>query len=69
MKSQSTLSDLEVQVQNRLLGRVFDFRLLAGERGLVLRGQSKTYYAKQLAQHSVMQATRMPILANEIVVA
>jgi hypothetical protein len=34
--------------------------------GLVLTGQASTYYAKQLAQHAVMEATALPILANEI---
>jgi len=31
-----------------------------------LRGQVHTYYAKQLAQHAVMETTGLPILANEI---
>jgi len=31
-----------------------------------LRGRAKTYYAKQLAQHAVMEATDLPVLANEI---
>ena len=57
---------LEAQVQSRLGGRVRDLRLLAQDRGLVLRGRAPTYYAKQLAQHAVMTATALPILANEI---
>jgi hypothetical protein len=32
----------------------------------VLRGVTRTYYAKQLAQHAVMQLTDLPIHANEI---
>jgi hypothetical protein len=35
----------------------------------VLRGRARTYYAKQLAQHAVMQATALPILRNEIEVS
>jgi hypothetical protein len=37
--------------------------------GLVLRGRAQTFYTKQLAQHAVMRATALPILANEIEVA
>jgi hypothetical protein len=60
------LAELEIHVRYRLRGRVRDFRLAPGERGLVLRGQSRTYYAKQLAQHAVMEAAGLPIAANEI---
>jgi hypothetical protein len=37
--------------------------------GVILRGHSQTYYAKQLAQQAVMEATRLRILANEIEVS
>ena len=57
---------LEGRAQRRLRGRVRHFRLLRVAGGLVLRGQASTYYAKQLAQHAVMEATTTPILANEI---
>jgi len=57
---------LESHLQGRLSGRVHDFRLLICEKGVVLQGQTRTYYAKQLAQHAVMEATEMPIQANEI---
>ena len=57
---------LETHVQSRLNGRVRHFRLVVRGCGLVLRGQARTYYAKQLAQHEVMGATALPILANEI---
>jgi hypothetical protein len=32
----------------------------------ILQGRALRYYAKQLAQHSVMTATTLPIVANEI---
>jgi len=32
----------------------------------VLQGRTRTYHAKQLAQHAVMEITELPILANEI---
>lgn len=59
-------AELESNVQARLVGRVGDLHLLVQEGGVVLRGHTHTYYAKQLAQHAVMQETQLPILANEI---
>ncbi len=53
----------------RLGRRVGDFRVLAQDGGLVLQGRARTYYAKQLAQHAVMDVTAARILANEIQVA
>jgi hypothetical protein len=63
------VAELEVHVQCRLGGQFRDFRVVATDQGLILRGQAHTYYAKQLAQHAVMEAIRLPILANEIEVA
>jgi hypothetical protein len=60
------LEELETRVQSRLNGRVRHFRLMACGRGLILMGRAHTYYAKQLAQHAVMEATALPILVNEI---
>ena len=57
---------LEIHVQCRLSGSVHDFRVDVANNGLVLRGHARTYYAKQLAQHAVMEATPLPIVANEI---
>ena len=45
-------------------------RKSGGEKsGLVLRGRVHTYYAKQLVQHAVMEASSLPIRANEMEVA
>lgn len=60
------MEQLETHVQSRLSGRVQHFRLVVRGCGLVLRGHTRTYYAKQLAQHAVMEATTLPIVANEI---
>ncbi len=60
------LERLEIHVQSRLSGRVRNFRLVVCRCGLVLTGQARTYYAKQLAQHALMEATALPIAANEI---
>jgi hypothetical protein len=60
------IEQLEARVRCRLSGRVRDLQVLGRDHGLVLKGHSRTYYAKQLAQHAVMEATQLPILANEI---
>lgn len=62
-------AELEAQVQCRLSGRIHDFQLVVAGKGLVLRGRSRTYYVKQLAQHAVTDATGLPIQANEIEVS
>lgn len=61
-----TASELEKLVSSRLNGRVRGFQLIVESQGLVLRGRCSTYYAKQLAQHTVMEVTSIAILANEI---
>jgi hypothetical protein len=63
---QGEIDRLEGTVQWQLNGRVRDFRLLLHDNGLILQGYAFSYYAKQLAQHAIMQATRLPILANDI---
>jgi osmotically-inducible protein OsmY len=63
------IARLEAVVSARLGRRVGDFRVLAQDGGLVLQGRARTYYAKQLAQHAVMDVTAARILANEIQVA
>ena len=60
------MEHLETHVQSRLNGRVRHFRLEVRGSGLILTGHAHTYYAKQLAQHAVMEATALPIVANEI---
>jgi carbon storage regulator len=60
------VEQLEARVLARLGGRVRNFRLLVRGGGLVLTGQARTYYAKQLAQHEVREAAALPIVANEI---
>jgi hypothetical protein len=61
--------ELETHIQCRLSGQIRELRLVVVDKGLILRGYAHTYYAKQLAQHWVMEATRLPILANEIEVS
>jgi hypothetical protein len=60
------LQELKGQVERRLGGRIRNLQIVAQGLGLVLRGRTCTYYAKQLTQHAVMELTEFPILANEI---
>jgi hypothetical protein len=57
---------IEERLRCRLGGRILELHLVPRGNGLVLRGRSYTYYAKQLAQHAVMEATETPLVANEI---
>ena len=66
LKRTSDLDQLQAHLQRRLLGRVRGFCLIIQEHGLILRGQTRTYYAKQMAQHAVMEVVHLPIAANEI---
>ncbi len=59
-------SELEMRVRHRLGGQLVDFHVETTGTGLVLRGRARTYYVKQLAQHAILEATDLPILANEI---
>lgn len=60
------IEQLESHVQSGLNGQVMNFHLVLLGTGLVLQGHARTYYAKQLAQHAVLQAIDLPIAANEI---
>lgn len=51
-----------------LRGRLRNPRVLVRKDGIVIRGTTKSYYVKQLAQHAVRQHVSLPIAANEIVV-
>jgi osmotically-inducible protein OsmY len=68
--SGSDSTQLEEQAQallRRHLGaRAGDIRIVARDGGVVLRGRACSYYAKQLAQHVVMQVLRLLVVANEI---
>ena len=64
--TEPSVEQLEALVQRRLHGRVRDLRLSLHDEGLILQGQTSTYYAKQLAQHAAMEVSGLPILANNI---
>ena len=67
--SHDSVRQIEQLVLRRLNGRVRSLKLTVRDNGLVLRGHARTYYAKQLAQHAVMELTQLPIRANEIEVS
>jgi hypothetical protein len=52
--------------QSRLMGPVHDFQVVVRDHGLVLRGHSHTYYAKQVALQVARETTCVAIQANEI---
>jgi hypothetical protein len=60
------LDEIEARVQSCLGGRVRDLQIVYHEGGLILRGRSHSYYAKQLAQHHAQELSELPIWANEI---
>jgi hypothetical protein len=60
------LTRIEDHVRGRLTGLVRDFQVVLRDGGFVLRGRVHTYHAKQLAQHAVMEASSLPIRADEI---
>ena len=67
--TRETLARIEEHVCSRLTGLLRDFQLVFRDKGLVLRGQVPTYYAKHVAQHAVMEASSLPIRANEMEVS
>ncbi len=63
------IEQLAQRVAARLRGQVQSFCVVLGPDGLILRGVARSYHAKQLAQHAVMEAAVWRIAANEIEVA
>ncbi len=67
--AREVLDELEAHVQCCLGSQIRDFRVRCQACGLVLTGHTHTYYAKQLAQQAVMEASDLPIVANDIEVS
>jgi hypothetical protein len=57
---------IQASVRRRVGGWVRDFQVQIQDQGLVLCGRTRTYYAKQLVQHTVMEVGGLPILANRV---
>ncbi len=70
MKSQLEAEELASQVKghilNRLTGRLCKLQVIVRDEGLIIRGYSRTYHAKQLAQHAAAEISPLPVMANEI---
>lgn len=60
------IADLEIQVRRQLSRRIQGLCVLRKDGGLVLQGQVRSYYLRQLAQHSLMSSCDLSLLANEI---
>jgi hypothetical protein len=58
--------ELETTLRRVLLGRVGDLQVELHGQELVLRGWTRSYHVKQLAQHAAMEASGLPIRANAI---
>lgn len=57
---------VEARVLHLMSGRVRDFRVQIRETGLVIRGRTRTYHAKQLVRQAAMEVANLPILADEV---
>ena len=55
-----------IRMQTRLGNQVQNFQLSGRADGLILRGQVKTYYSKQMVQEVVMEVSGLSILSNDI---
>jgi hypothetical protein len=66
--SSARLSELEQHVQARLGNRLRDFHIVPAKCGLILKGCTTTYYAKQLAQQAILEFGGQTILSNDILV-
>ena len=61
---------LEVQIARRTGGQVRDLRVTFHDDRIVMRGRSRTYHLKQIAQEAALDETGgRPILVNEIAVS
>lgn len=60
--------EITSRMLDRIGGRIQNLRIQVCEDGLILQGQSHSYYLKQLAQQLAAEISALPILSNRIVV-
>ena len=60
--------ELEQHVQDRLGSRVRNLRVFRRGGQLILEGSSRSFHAKQLATHAVLEYGRDDELVNHIIV-
>jgi osmotically-inducible protein OsmY len=65
-KTKELSERIEANVRRRAWGRVCNFQVVVRDRGIVLRGRTRTYYGKQMVQEAAAEAAGLPILANEV---
>ncbi len=65
-QGQTECTACKMHISSQLGGRIDGLRVLIRDDGIVLQGRSRTYHAKQLVLHAVMEATELPVVANEI---
>ena len=64
--SEHILEQAEILLRQCLGRWLWEVCVVAWGGRVILRGQARTYYAKQLAQHYVMNGLGLPVVANEI---
>jgi hypothetical protein len=58
---------IEGSIERRTCGRVRDLRVVCTETLVILRGRTRTYHAKQLAQEAALELTgEQANLSNQI---
>jgi hypothetical protein len=62
------LDTIQQAIRSNLALQIGNFRIRPFDNGLVLEGHTTTYHGKQMIQHSIMNLTDVPILANNITV-
>ncbi|OAI40780.1 hypothetical protein AYO40_04290 [Planctomycetaceae bacterium SCGC AG-212-D15] len=62
----SEVERLQDLVLQRVGRRLRGFEIVCDEDAIVLRGWAPSFYIKQITQQAVMEATNLPIRANEI---
>jgi hypothetical protein len=60
---------IEARIEGRVRGRIYDLHVICSSDSIILRGRTRTYYTKQLAQEAVLDLPgRAFPLVNEITV-
>ena len=60
---------LEARIEGRVWGRIYGLRVICSDDSIILRGRTRTYYAKQLAQEAALDLPDRALpLINEITV-
>ncbi len=60
---------IEARIEGRIRGRIYCLHVICSDDSIILRGRSRTYYAKQMAQEAALDLpdSLLPLI-NEITV-